>query len=65
MRTQIYGTSLNLKNGLMDFNEIWYKLYSFIGVDYATLGMLITCELAHPYQPAISWTDNGSQGKDD
>ena len=32
---QIFGASLKLKNGLMDFNEIWYQQYSFIGVDYA------------------------------
>ena len=25
---QIYGTSLKLKNGLMDFNEIWYQQYT-------------------------------------
>ena len=32
MGVQIYGISLKLKNGLMDFNKIWYQQYSFIGV---------------------------------
>ena len=27
--------SLESKNSLMDFNEIWYQQHSFIGADYA------------------------------
>ena len=33
-RIQSYGTSLKLKNDLLDFNEIQYQQFSFIGVDY-------------------------------
>ena len=32
---QIYGTSLKLKNGLTNFNEIWSQQYNLLGVDYA------------------------------